>query len=59
MAIYFIDILFIKNSRGMNNCGQRVLQKNIYFIMWFLLHFQLLHRKVIFLPIFWMKNQKD
>ena len=22
-----------KNSRGANNCGQRVLEKNIYFVM--------------------------
>ena len=33
MGIYFRDILLVKNSRGMNNCGQRVLEKNIYFIM--------------------------
>jgi len=31
MGIYFIDILFIKKSRGMNNCGQRVLEKKHLF----------------------------
>ena len=28
-----IYILLVKKSRGANNCGQRVLEKNIYFIM--------------------------
>jgi len=32
MGIYFRDIFPIKNSRGANNYGQSVLEKNIYFI---------------------------
>jgi len=33
MGMYFRDVFLIKNSRGANNYGQRVLEKNIYFIM--------------------------
>jgi len=33
MGMYFKDIFLIKKSRGANNYGQRVLEKNIDFIM--------------------------
>ncbi len=35
MGIYFRNILFIRISRGANNCVQRVFETNIYFIMIF------------------------
>jgi len=31
MGIYFRDILPVKYSGGANNCGQKVLEKNISF----------------------------
>ncbi len=42
-GIYFRDILLTRISRGANNCGQHPLEKNIYFIMRFLPHFQLFY----------------
>ncbi len=44
MGIYSIrDILLIIISRGANNCGQHVLEKNIYFTVRFSPHFQLFY----------------
>ncbi len=43
MGIYFRDILLIRISRGANNCGQHLLEKNSYFTMRFSPHFQLFY----------------
>ncbi len=59
MGIYFRDILIIRISRGTNNCGNCVLEKNIYFIMWFPPTFFYLQLKVRSFGIFWMKDQMD
>ncbi len=45
---------------GANNCGQHVLEKNIYFTIRFSPHFQLFYfnERYIFLWIVWMKDKK-
>ncbi len=43
MGKYFRYILLIRICRGANNCGQHSLEKNIYFIMRFSPHFQLIY----------------
>ncbi len=60
MGIYFRDILLIRISRGTNNCVQRVVVKNIYFIMRFPpFSIVLVQWKVRFLWFFLIKVQKD
>ncbi len=56
MGIYFRDILIKRISRGTNNCGHCVLEKNIYFLMWSSSTFTLLQLKV---RLFWMKAEMD